>query len=101
MLSAGGGLLITPLTAMVTAGVRESEAGAASGLMNTTKQVGGALGLAALATIAASSAQTPQALAGDHGRAFLTIAPILVAVAGAARALPPRRDVARARADAG
>lgn len=44
VLSVGGGLLNTPITATVTSGIHSSDAGAASGLMNTTKQVGGALG---------------------------------------------------------
>jgi hypothetical protein len=51
VISAGTGLLITPITATVTSGVPECDAGAASGLMNTAKQVGGALGLAALTTV--------------------------------------------------
>ncbi|MGH3624751.1 MAG: MFS transporter, partial [Sciscionella sp.] len=71
-MSVGGGLLITPITTTVTSGVSESDAGAASGLMNTTKHIGGALGLAALVTIAASPIHTPQALAAGYDRAFLT-----------------------------
>ena len=91
-ISVGGGLLNTPITTTVTSGTSESDAGAASGLMNTTKQVGGALGLAVLVAVAASHIQIPAALAADYGRAFLTIAAILIVVAVASLALPARRD---------
>ncbi|ESP95939.1 putative drug resistance efflux protein [Streptomyces sp. GBA 94-10 4N24] len=54
VMSAGMGLLITPITTLVTSGVPAREAGAASGLMNATRQIGGAIGLAALVTLAAT-----------------------------------------------
>ena len=92
LISVGGGLLNTPITTTVTSGTSESDAGAASGLMNTTKQVGGALGLAVLVAITANHIQTPAALAADYGRAFLTIAVILVVVAVVSLALPARKD---------
>ena len=40
------------------AGVQRSDAGIASGLINTTRQIGGAVGLAAVTTIAASYSST-------------------------------------------
>jgi predicted MFS family arabinose efflux permease len=48
----GLGLAFVPMTIAAVAGVRPDEAGLASGLINTSQQVGGALGLAILATIA-------------------------------------------------
>jgi len=41
-----------PISIAALAGVKPSEAGLASGLINTTQQVGGALGLAILAAVA-------------------------------------------------
>ncbi|WP_307801383.1 MFS transporter [Actinomadura violacea] len=87
--SIGGGLLNTPLTTTVTSGVAASDAGAASGLMNTAKQAGGALGLAAL-----TAATAGRGLAGACGRAFLVMAVALVAAAALSLALPARRDTA-------
>ncbi|WP_242884948.1 MFS transporter [Actinomadura litoris] len=81
LISLGGGLLNTPLTAAVTSGVPAGDAGAASGLMNTAKQVGGALGLAVLAVLAALD---------GYGAAFLAIAGLLVLTAATAVLLPGR-----------
>ncbi len=51
-LAIGMGMTFVPLTFLATSKVAPSEAGLASGLFNTTQQVGGALGLAILATLA-------------------------------------------------
>jgi len=48
----GLGTSMVPLTVAATSGVDRREAGLASGLINTTRQIGGALGLAVLTTIA-------------------------------------------------
>ena len=53
-----------PMTLSATAGVPPHEAGLASGLINTTRQVGGALGLAIMATVATSVAT--HHLVGSH-----------------------------------
>jgi EmrB/QacA subfamily drug resistance transporter len=53
-LSIGMGLTFVPITLLGTGNVQPDDAGLASGLFNTAQQVGGALGLAVLATLAAS-----------------------------------------------
>ena len=50
----GIGFSFVPISIAALAGVRNSEAGLASGLFNTSQQIGGALGIAALSTIATS-----------------------------------------------
>ena len=59
-LISGTGLALSfvPVTIAGLAGVRRADAGIASGLINTSRQVGGAVGLAAVTTIAASYAST-------------------------------------------
>ena len=52
LLGLGGGLAFPALTIIAMSGVRPEDAGLGSGLLNTTGQVGGALGLAALAVVA-------------------------------------------------
>ena len=52
MLGLGGGLSFPALTIIAMSEARPSDAGLASGLLNTTGEVGGALGLAVLATLA-------------------------------------------------
>jgi EmrB/QacA subfamily drug resistance transporter len=50
----GLGLIFAPAVATATSGVRLSDAGAASALVNTTQQIGGSMGVALLNTIAVS-----------------------------------------------
>jgi EmrB/QacA subfamily drug resistance transporter len=68
--SLGMGAIFMPLTLMATTGLEDEDQGLASGLFNTSQQVGGALGLAILTTIAASQEHgsfTPPALVhGGH-----------------------------------
>lgn len=52
LVTLGAGLCFTPLAYTATAGVAPQEAGLASGLVNTSRQIGGAVALAALATVA-------------------------------------------------
>jgi predicted MFS family arabinose efflux permease len=60
----GLGLSFVPVTIAAMRGTRPHEAGLASGLVNTAQQVGGALGLALLATVANS--RTHGLLRGGH-----------------------------------
>jgi predicted MFS family arabinose efflux permease len=53
-LSIGMGLTFVPVTLLATAAVDQDNAGTASGLFNTSQQVGGSFGLAILSTLAAS-----------------------------------------------
>ncbi|MEH3055170.1 MAG: MFS transporter [Patulibacter minatonensis] len=57
-LAVGMGFTFVPLTFLATSKVEPSKAGLASGLFNTTQQVGGAFGLAVLATLAADKASS-------------------------------------------
>jgi EmrB/QacA subfamily drug resistance transporter len=63
--AAGLGFAFVTTTIAAISGVREQESGLASGLINTSQQIGGALGLAVLATIANS--RTDDVLAGASG----------------------------------
>jgi EmrB/QacA subfamily drug resistance transporter len=64
---AGLGFSFVPVTIAAVAGTRPDEAGLASGLINTSQQVGGALGLAILAALANS--RTADVIAGgEHNR---------------------------------
>jgi len=65
----GLGLSFVPVTIAAVTGTRPHEAGLASGLVNTAQQVGGALGLAILATIANSRTQDVMH-AGQHDAAI-------------------------------
>jgi len=79
LLGLGGGLSFPSLTIIAMSDVRPADAGLASGILNTTGQVGGALGLAVLATLAGSrtltlvhqGAGSAAALAGGYHLAWL------------------------------
>ena len=55
--SIGMGLTFVPITLIATSGVPNDDAGLASGLYNTSQQIGGALGLALLATLAVDATE--------------------------------------------
>jgi EmrB/QacA subfamily drug resistance transporter len=84
----GGGLGFPALMTIAMSGVQPRDAGLASGLVNTTAQVGGALGLALLATLAtkrtgeltADGDSLAAALTGGYHLAFV-IAALLMVVA--------------------
>jgi EmrB/QacA subfamily drug resistance transporter len=62
LVAVGLGFSFVPISIAALAGVEAHEAGLASGLINTTQQIGGALGIAALSSIATS--RTTDAVAG-------------------------------------
>jgi EmrB/QacA subfamily drug resistance transporter len=64
-MSIGMGLTFVPITLLGTSGVTADDSGLASGLFNTSQQVGGSLGLAILASLAAS--RTSSLLTASHG----------------------------------
>jgi EmrB/QacA subfamily drug resistance transporter len=70
---AGMGLSFVPVTIASLAGVHRADAGIASGLVNTSRQIGGAIGIAATTAIASTStahfggAPAGSAAARDHG----------------------------------
>ena len=79
LLGLGGGLSFPALTIIAMSDAQPSDAGLASGILNTTGQVGGALGLAVLATLAGSrtlnlardGVDATAALAGGYHLAWL------------------------------
>jgi predicted MFS family arabinose efflux permease len=78
IVSVGMGLSFVPLTLAAVSGVRPDEAGLASALLNTTQQVGGALGLAILSSIAINAANSKYSslVHAAHGRASQSAAHI-------------------------
>ncbi|HEY1776652.1 MAG TPA: MFS transporter [Solirubrobacteraceae bacterium] len=79
LVAAGIGLSIVSSTIAATHGAKEGQTGLASGLVNTSRQVGGGLGLAVLITLATqhtqrligAGRQVPQALTGGFSLAYL------------------------------
>jgi hypothetical protein len=107
LLGFGAGLALNPVLLAAMSDVAPEEAGLASGVVNTSFMMGGALGLAVLASVAAS--RTDNLLAGGDGRlaaltggyhaAFLVGAFFAVAAAALGGALLRTRDgVAHAEA---
>src|SRR5579875_738981 len=79
----GMGLALVPTTLLATAGLPASLAGLGSGLLNTERLMGGAVGLAVLASVAAPAASAPggagAALSAGFDRAFLLAAALSLA----------------------
>ncbi|MCX5392167.1 MFS transporter [Streptomyces sp. NBC_00094] len=102
LLAAGFGLALPALTSLAMSGAEEADAGLASGVFNTTQQIGMALGVAVLSTLAASRTEsltaagrsTAEALTGGYHLAFAVgTALVLAALAVAFTVLrnPARR----------
>jgi hypothetical protein len=70
-MSVGMGLTFVPVTLLATAGVAAEDSGLASGLLNTSQQVGGALGLAILSTLSANQATSVLADGASRSEALL------------------------------
>jgi EmrB/QacA subfamily drug resistance transporter len=89
LLGLGAGMALNPLLLAAMSEVSPTESGLASGVVNTAFMMGGALGLAVLASaavartsaMAAAGAQVPLALTGGYNLAFL-IGAVFAAVAG-------------------
>jgi len=98
----GLGLSFVPVTIASLTGVQRSDAGVASGLVNTSRQIGGAIGIAAVSAVAATSSSTyaaghagvaaTSAAALDHGfqtALYLLTGLLLVGVAIAVTFVKP------------
>ena len=97
-LGLGAGMAFPALAALAMSGATPQDAGLASGLVNTSAQVGGAIGLALLATFSASRTEnlidggtsTLEALnSGYHLAYWIGAATIVVAIVVAALVLEP------------
>ncbi|MGW1405126.1 MFS transporter [Streptomyces sp. NPDC002403] len=81
LMMAGTGLASTPLASLALTGAAPGEAGLVSGLVNTSRTMGGALGLAVLSTVAAArtaGGTGPQALTAGYALAFRTAGTVLI-----------------------
>ena len=107
LISVGMGLVFVPVTLIATSGMPTGDAGLASGLFNTSQQIGGALGLALLSTLATNrttdeleslgraptQSDTASALVDGFHVAWIGSAVLLSASALLLLALLRRRDV--------
>jgi EmrB/QacA subfamily drug resistance transporter len=105
LLGAGAGICFPAVMTLAMSGATPDDAGLASGLVNTTAQVGGALGLAVLVTVSATrssslitgGASVPAALTGGYHLAFWIAAGLVaVAIVIAVVVLQPERPVSAA-----
>jgi EmrB/QacA subfamily drug resistance transporter len=102
--SLGMGAVFMPLTLIATTGLEDSDQGLASGLFNTSQQIGGALGLAVLSTLATSKtpsvgSTTSNLVTGFHW-AFGAGAVAMVVGLGVLVAMLRSRHVAQIEAQA-
>jgi fucose permease len=108
LLGLGAGLSFPALMTLAMSGATQSDAGLASGLVNTTLQVGGAVGLAVLATLSATRSDnliadgesTASALTSGYHLAFLIGAfLVLAALVVAFTVLQPEEQAAQELAE--
>jgi EmrB/QacA subfamily drug resistance transporter len=107
IIGVGIGFSFVPISIAALAGVKAAEAGLASGLINTSQQIGGALGIAALSTIATSKTEDsvgsgsalPVALVDGFQSAFLVGAVVAALGLVAALTLIRRDELAVETAD--
>ncbi|WP_067721415.1 MFS transporter [Nocardia yamanashiensis] len=107
VLVSGGGLVLPALTTLGMSGARADDAGLASGLFNTTQQIGMAIGIAVLSTLAASRTGTRLAAGASEAAALTSgyrlafaVAAGLLAVALVVSAVVLRREEPAHPADA-
>jgi EmrB/QacA subfamily drug resistance transporter len=104
LLGVGAGVSFPALMTLAMSGATPSDSGLASGLVNTTQQVGGALGLAVLATLSstrtddllASGESTASALTSGYHLAFVIGAGLVVVAFGVAATVLRSPEVAAA-----
>jgi EmrB/QacA subfamily drug resistance transporter len=104
LIGTGAGLSFPSLMGLAMSGVKPSDAGLASGLVNTTLQVGGAIGLAVLATLStertasleSAGHSTASALVDGYQLAFLVGAGLVAVAVGIALAVLRPADVQEA-----
>jgi MFS family permease len=108
VVGAGTAFAFIPVSIAALAGIAEREAGLASGLLNTSQQVGGAIGVAIASTVAAthfktlvhSGAAAPAALTGGFQWAFWACGAIGLAAIPITFLLVRSRDLAPTAASA-
>ncbi len=108
LLGVGAGVSFPALMTLAMSGATPSDSGLASGLVNTTQQVGGALGLAVLATLSstrtedllASGESTASALTSGYHLAFAIGAGLVVVAFGVAATVLRSPEVAAATEEA-
>ena len=101
---AGTAFAFIPISIAALAGVSEHQAGLASGLLNTSQQLGGAIGIAIASSVAASHTQTlahagnpaPAALTGGFQSAFWMLGAIALLALPAIFALVRRDELSDA-----
>jgi EmrB/QacA subfamily drug resistance transporter len=101
---AGTAFAFIPISIAALAGVDEDQAGLASGLLNTSQQLGGAIGIAIASSVAASHTQAlvhaghpaPEALTGGFQSAFWVLGAIALLALPAIFALVRREELSDA-----